>query len=76
MNCPSCGHDKFRVCFETRDTIEYLTHIDDDGSMETINFLKDYPGDCDYIPGTPVECDDCGKEFNLVDGKLVQIGEV
>lgn len=75
MICPNCGHDTFRVCFETRDTVEFLTHIDDDGSMETLDFLKEYPGDCDYIPGTPIECDDCREEFHIVGDKLINIKE-
>ena len=59
--CPKCGSEEFAVSFSTHDTIVFSATIDEDYSMDTIDVLKKYPGDCDFDPDQDVECAECGK---------------
>lgn len=61
----SCGSDSFEVLMNTHDQVLYSATVYKDGTVDTIDFLKDYVGDTELTD--EFECAKCGRTFNLAE---------
>ena len=68
--CPKCGCKEFEVDANTHDTVTFLVGIDDDGSLETYQTMKEYCGDMDFHD--TAECYDCGCNINIGEWEIIE----
>jgi len=68
--CPKCGCKEFEVLCDAHDQCKYLSVIDDDGSISTIQSLKDYCGGTDWHGNA--RCAECGCNINVETGEEVE----
>jgi hypothetical protein len=60
----TCGSDDFEIIMYVHDEVLFSAIVYKDGTVDTVDFLKDYCGDDNEL-ADHVECRDCGKIFDL-----------
>jgi len=71
--CPKCGCKEFEIAANCYDTVTFLVGIDNDGSIETYQTMKEYCGDMISLDfHDTAECYDCGCEINVEEWKIIE----
>lgn len=80
----TCGSNDFEIVMYVHDEVLFSAIVYKDGTVDTVDFLKDYCGDDNEL-ADHVECSNCGKLFDLTqdgpvprdmsaeDGRMIEI---
>jgi len=72
MKCPKCGCEDFEIAADTHDTCSFLAIINDDGSFDTKESLKENCGDTNYH-GNAICCE-CDCNIVIATGEILEPG--